>query len=152
MTGNGHANTVETAVAQAPPLGGYKPERDYKAEGEWVRGDPSPFALICFGMTTSMLMFVTTTWSEDTSLIPTVAFYALSFGGLGQFIAGVLDLIKGNTFGGTVFFSYGSFWMGWRGGFINLSEAINPTLVVGATKSGQTLYYGLWALLTLRKL
>jgi hypothetical protein len=37
-------------------------------------------------------MFVVTTWSEDGSFIPTVAWYALAFGGFGQLIAGVLDV------------------------------------------------------------
>ncbi|GAX82079.1 hypothetical protein CEUSTIGMA_g9507.t1 [Chlamydomonas eustigma] len=138
---------VKVTADHVPPLGGYKPERDYNVEGEWVRGDPSPFGLICFGMTTCMLMFVVTTWSEDASLVPTVAWYALAFGGFGQLIAGVLDLIKGNTFGGTVFSSYGCFWIGW-GGF-NYTSLIYPDQIVSITKSGQTLYYGLWALLTL---
>ena len=30
-------------IAEAPPLGGYKPRRVYVAEGEWVRGDPCEF-------------------------------------------------------------------------------------------------------------
>ena len=29
---------------EAPPLGGYTPERRYVAESEWVRGDPCKFA------------------------------------------------------------------------------------------------------------
>ncbi|KAL6754425.1 hypothetical protein V8C86DRAFT_355095 [Haematococcus lacustris] len=32
-----------------------------------VRGNPGPFGLLCFGMTTCMLMFVTTTWSSGVS-------------------------------------------------------------------------------------
>ncbi|EFJ47541.1 hypothetical protein VOLCADRAFT_91961 [Volvox carteri f. nagariensis] len=38
--------------------------------------------------------------------------YAMFYRGFGRFVAGVLELIKGNTFGGTAFASYGAFWMG----------------------------------------
>eukprot|EP00798_Chlamydomonas_sp_ICE-L_P012926 gene12926-5956_t len=159
-----------------------------------MRGDPSSLGLICFGMTTAMLMFIETTWTGDcdTTLKPTVIFYALAFGGLGQLIAGILDFtgpepvidqaqIGGAGVGlnsehkgkggahrhrhrfnlrhkvdqgqhiwwnsGTVFSSYGCFWIGW--GLLEFSIARYPGQFVGATKTGQTLYFGLWALLTL---
>ncbi|KAI8391345.1 GPR1/FUN34/yaaH family-domain-containing protein, partial [Radiomyces spectabilis] len=37
---------------------------------------------------------------------------ALVFGGLAQFIAGYMALFRNNTFGGTLFVSYGAFWAG----------------------------------------
>ncbi len=40
---------------------------------------------------------------------PTLAL-ALAFGGTAQFVAGVIDLRKGNLFGGSAFMSYGAFW------------------------------------------
>eukprot|EP00798_Chlamydomonas_sp_ICE-L_P010565 gene10565-12220_t len=150
MTQTRQRRSVRPADAEvAPPVGGYKPEREYVLEGEWMRGDPSSLGLICFGMTTAMLMFIETTWTGDgdTTLKPTVIFYAIAFGGIGQLIAGILDMIKGNTFGGTVFSSYGCFWIGW--GLLEFSIANYPGQFVGATKTGQTLFFGLWALLTL---
>lgn len=91
-----------------------------------------PFGLLCFGMTTDMLMFITTGWVEkvrswlysnhflrcahDVSLtyvncmhqlvltclqhlctysqsfLPTVICYAAFYGGLGQFVAGILEV------------------------------------------------------------
>ncbi len=39
--------------------------------------------------------------------------YALFYGGFGQLVAGVLELIRGAVFAGTAFSSYGCFWMGW---------------------------------------
>ncbi|GFR45947.1 hypothetical protein Agub_g7413 [Astrephomene gubernaculifera] len=115
-----------------------------KVNDEWVRGDPGPFGLLCFGMTTCMLMFITTRWSEKTFL-PTVFCYALFYGGFGQFVAGVLELIKGNTFGGTAFASYGAFWMGWflLEYLMKSDPAHYPT-----AQTGKTLWCSLWAFLT----
>ncbi len=41
---------------------------------------------------------------------PTLAL-ALAFGGIAQFVAGVVDLRKGSLFGGSAFMSYGAFWV-----------------------------------------
>jgi len=35
----------------------------------------------------------------------------LFYGGMAQFVAGTYELKKGNTFSGTAFCSYGSFWL-----------------------------------------
>ncbi|KAJ9518849.1 hypothetical protein QJQ45_026105 [Haematococcus lacustris] len=86
-----------------------------------VRGNPGPFGLLCFGMTTCMLMFVNTRWSPA--------------------------LIKGNTFSGTAFSSYGCFWMGWF--LFNYLTVDNITPSVTATAmTGDTLWCGLWGVLT----
>ncbi|EFJ47526.1 hypothetical protein VOLCADRAFT_105087 [Volvox carteri f. nagariensis] len=103
---------------------------------EWVRGDPGPFGLLCFGMTTC--------WAES-SFLPTVMCYAMFYGGFGQFVAGVLELIKGNTFGGTAFASYGAFWMGWF--LLELLMKQYPSVYKTAL-TGKTLWCGLWAFLT----
>ncbi|KAG2494229.1 hypothetical protein HYH03_007585 [Edaphochlamys debaryana] len=96
-------------------------------------------------MTTCMLMFITTEWAEKTFL-PTVMCYAMFYGGFGQFVAGVLELIKGNTFGGTAFASYGAFWMGWF--LLEYLMITNKALFVTA-QTGKTLWCGLWSFLTL---
>ncbi len=41
---------------------------------------------------------------------PTLAL-AIAFGGIAQFVAGVVDLRKGSLFGGSAFIAYGSFWV-----------------------------------------
>lgn len=53
-----------------------------------------PFGLLCFGMTTCMLMFITTQWAEK-AFLTTVMMYALFYGGFGQFVAGVLEVRVG---------------------------------------------------------
>ncbi|GIL76403.1 hypothetical protein Vretifemale_5998, partial [Volvox reticuliferus] len=115
------------------------------ATDEWVRGDPGPFGLLCFGMTTCMLMFITTKWAEN-NFLSTVMCYAMFYGGFGQFVAGVLELIKGNTFGGTAFSSYGAFWMGWF--LLKFISKQYSSTFGGAAETGMTLWCGLWAFLT----
>jgi succinate-acetate transporter protein len=39
--------------------------------------------------------------------------YAISYGGLAQFLAGLWEFASGNTFGATVFCSFGMFWWGY---------------------------------------
>uniref|UniRef100_A0A7S0QVQ1 GPR1/FUN34/yaaH family protein n=1 Tax=Chlamydomonas leiostraca TaxID=1034604 RepID=A0A7S0QVQ1_9CHLO len=140
--------------------GSHGSEESYDAKGKtnaavapkarkeaWVRGNPGPFGLLCFGLTTDMLMFITTSWSTG-GFEPTVIAYAAFYGGLGQLIAGVLELIKGNTFAGTAFSSYGCFWMGWfLWKLLEITHTV-PSVVVAA-RTGESLWCGLWAVLTL---
>ncbi|KAG2496012.1 hypothetical protein HYH03_005934 [Edaphochlamys debaryana] len=92
-----------------------------------------------------MLMFITAGWAEKTFL-PTVMCYALFYGGFGQIVAGVLQLIKGNTFGGTAFCSFGAFWMGV---FLLEYLMITDKELFPLAQTGKTLWCGLWAFLSL---
>ncbi|KAG1676088.1 hypothetical protein FOA52_014954 [Chlamydomonas sp. UWO 241] len=123
-----HADHVEHSAALRP---------------SGVRGNPGPLGLLCFGMTTVMLMFIETSWS-DKAFMPTVIAYAAFYGGLGQFVAGILELIKGNTFAGTAFASYGCFWMGWF--LLEFLSTIDPGMPFSTT--GKTLWLALWGVLT----
>ncbi|GIL76413.1 hypothetical protein Vretifemale_5992 [Volvox reticuliferus] len=95
-------------------------------------------------MTTCMLMFIHTNWSGP-NFLPTVMTYAMFYGGFGQFVAGVLELIKGNTFGGTAFCSYGAFWMGW---FLLEFLSHQDSVMYPIALVGKTLWCALWAVLT----
>ncbi|MEW5308094.1 MAG: hypothetical protein WDW38_000080 [Sanguina aurantia] len=114
-----------------------------------------PFGLLCFGMTTCMLMFVTTTWASP-AFIPMVIAYALMYGGLGQLLAGILEIIKGNTFAGTAFSSYGCFWLGFAVieyiSIVDKSYGINIVGgfpgATGPNFTGKSLWFGLWGILT----
>ncbi|KAJ9532993.1 hypothetical protein QJQ45_018082 [Haematococcus lacustris] len=112
-----------------------------------VRANPGPFGLLCFGMTTCMLMFTTTKWSPG-GFLPVVVAYAAFFGGFGQLVAGVLELIRGATFAGTAFSCYGCFWLGW---FLWKLLEIQKTVasVTATALTGDTLWCGLWAVFTL---
>lgn len=75
-------------------------------------GNPAPLGLLAFGMTTFFLMGIDALWSGKL-FIGSVIGYAYAYGGFAQMVAGVLELLKGNSFAGTAFFSYGSFWISW---------------------------------------
>ncbi|KAJ9533874.1 hypothetical protein QJQ45_026963 [Haematococcus lacustris] len=128
---HGHGMMVPAAVP--PPPG--------------VRANPGPFGLLCFGMTTCMLMFTTTKWSPG-GFLPVVVTYAAFFGGFGQLVAGILELIRGATCAGTAFSCYGCFWLGW---FLWKLLEIQKTVasVTATALTGDTLWCGLWAVFTL---
>ena len=72
--------------------------------------DPAPLGLAAFAFTTFLLSFANAGWlpkETATVVLPLAIFY----GGLGQILAGVFEMRKGNTFGFTAFSSYGGFWL-----------------------------------------
>ncbi|KAG2494244.1 hypothetical protein HYH03_007599 [Edaphochlamys debaryana] len=160
---------------RSPGLGGPR------EGGEWVRGDPGPLGLICQGINTwcvgglgaggqeprawadplhhrlslaIMLFFTAARWAEAAFLSVALS-YGVCIGGAAQVLAGVLELIKGNTFGGTTFVLYGAGWGGWyllhraaaevgQG----LQEAPEDPDVARAARAGMALWAGLWMFLT----
>ena len=107
--------------------------------------NPAALGLVGFGLTTVLLSLV------NAGIMPpggeaVVIPLALTYGGLIQIIAGILEFRLGNTFGMTAFLSYGAFWWWFavtlllnKGGLIDLSAA-GPTMGVAL---------GLWGVLTL---
>jgi succinate-acetate transporter protein len=73
---------------------------------------------------------------------PTLAL-AIAFGGTAQFIAGVVDLRKGNMFGGSAFMSYGAFW--WSLFFLLY---VQPKTGVPAGKPEELGFFLMWTLFT----
>ena len=83
---------------------------EYASESARSIADPAPLGLSAFALTTFLLSLV------NAKLIPAgaepVVFgLALAYGGLGQFLAGMWEFRKGNTFGATAFGSFGAFWI-----------------------------------------
>ena len=68
----------------------------------------SPLGLIAFGMTTVMLSFHNVSAYEMNTMIIGMGFF---YGGIAQLIAGIFEIKKSHTFGGTAFCSYGAFWL-----------------------------------------
>ncbi len=64
-----------------------------------------------FALSTFILNIVNAGW-VDPKTIGIVMPVALFYGGLAQFMAGMWDVRRGDTFGATCFSSYGAFWMG----------------------------------------
>ena len=77
----------------------------------------SPLGLIAFGMTTVMLSFHNVSAYDMNTMIIGMGFF---YGGIAQLIAGIFEIKKSHTFGGTAFCSYGAFWMSFC--FINFGN------------------------------
>ncbi|HEY4023903.1 MAG TPA: acetate uptake transporter [Pseudonocardiaceae bacterium] len=72
--------------------------------------DPAPLGLVGFAATTFVLSF-TNAGLVNAATVYAVLPLALFYGGLAQFVAGMWEFRKGNTFGATAFPTYGAFWM-----------------------------------------
>ena len=72
--------------------------------------DPAPLGLVGFAATT-LVLSVTNAGLVSPSVVYAVLPLALFYGGLAQFVAGVIEFRRGNTFGATAFPTYGAFWM-----------------------------------------
>lgn len=72
--------------------------------------DPAPLGLAAFALTTFLLSLFNAGLLPEVGIavvFPLAAFY----GGLAQFVAGIMEFRNNNTFGATAFTSYGAFWL-----------------------------------------
>jgi hypothetical protein len=69
--------------------------------------NPAPLGLLGFGLTTVLLNLHNAGLFELSSMILAMG---LTYGGVAQIIAGIMEFRKGNTFGAVAFTSYGLFW------------------------------------------
>jgi succinate-acetate transporter protein len=109
-------------------------------------GNPAPLGLLAFGMTTAMLMFVDAGWAES-DFAYVVAMYAVVYGGLGQVLVAIFELMKGSSFSFAVFFSYGAFWLGWAFLFIERKKDYS-TYSEAEYRTGMALFFSLWGVLS----
>jgi len=72
--------------------------------------NPAPLGLFGFATTTFLLSMLNAGWFPIVKDLPLMMATAFVFGGAAQFIAGLLEYPRGNTFGFVAFTSYGSFW------------------------------------------
>jgi uncharacterized protein len=79
--------------------------------------DPAPLGLAGFALTTFLLSGHNASWIPDLIWVG----FALFYGGLAQFCAGMWEFRNRNVFGATAFSTYGGFWMG-LGIFVVLGE------------------------------
>ena len=90
--------------------------------------DPAPLGLAGFAMTT-MVLSVVNAGILNAALAPTVLALALFYGGATQFMAGMWEFRRGNTFGAVAFSSYGAFWLSYW--FLATFIISNPRLLLG---------------------
>jgi succinate-acetate transporter protein len=103
--------------------------------------NPTPLGLIGFGLSTILLSL------HNVGLFPndvSILAMALFFGGFAQVVAGIMEFIKGNTFGFTAFTSYGAFW--WTLAAIWVLPKLN--VVDAVTPGSMAAYMFLWGLFT----
>ncbi len=101
--------------------------------------NPAPLGLLGFGMTTVLLNL------HNAELIPlSVVIVTMGFalGGAAQIIAGIMEYLKGNTFGATAFTAYGFFW--WSLIFI----WIKPFNLQALDPNSMGFYLLLWCIFT----
>jgi succinate-acetate transporter protein len=73
--------------------------------------DPAPLGLAAFALTTFVLR-AHNAFGESTVPLFAVLGFAIFYGGLAQFLAGMWEFRNRNVFGATAFATYGGFWFG----------------------------------------
>jgi uncharacterized protein len=90
--------------------------------------DPAPLGLAGFALTTFVLSMFNAGLVSKTGE-PVVLGLALAYGGVAQFLAGMWEFRKGNTFGATAFSSYGAFWISYWAFVAFFAKGVPPTAV-----------------------
>lgn len=102
--------------------------------------NPSPLGLLGFGLTTILLNIHN---AGITSLSIVIVAMGIALGGLAQIIAGILAFKNNNTFGGTAFVAYGTFW--WS---LVLIWMLGGVKVAAADLTSMGFYLLLWGIFT----
>jgi len=115
--------------------------------------NPGPLGLCGFALTTLVLSLynVGAGQPENNPFAAgeVVIGLAVAYGGLAQFIAGQWEFVKGNTFGATVFTSYGAFWISFAGILIPGFGSLTPYGTDGvAINNALGIYLTAWGFIT----
>lgn len=81
------------------------------AETRQTIADPAPLGLAAFALTTFTFCGITAGWLPSDEAAVALA-PALLYGGIAQFVAGIIALFRNDVFAGTALASYGCFWAG----------------------------------------
>lgn len=103
--------------------------------------NPAPLGLMGFGLSTILLNIHNAGFAQLSVAIVAMGIF---YGGLAQFVAGLFEFKRGNTFGATAFTSYGLFWFSLVG--IWLIPAIGS--VVATPESFLGYYFAVWGIFT----
>jgi len=74
--------------------------------------NPAPLGLAAFALTTFLLSAANAHWMKGNATGDAWVPYALAYGGIAQFLAGMWEFRNRNVFGATAFSTYGAFWIG----------------------------------------
>lgn len=118
--------------------------------------DPGPLGLSAFALTTFILSLINI-GARGVTTPNVVVSCALGYGGLVQLLAGMWEFAAGNTFGATVFSSYGGFWISyglilspWTGIAAAYSDPIELEHAIGFYLFGWVIFTVIIALAALR--
>jgi succinate-acetate transporter protein len=106
--------------------------------------DPGPLGLGAFAMTTFVLSCFNSDIVHNAPLESVVLPLALFYGGLAQFLAGMWEFRKNNTFGALAFTSFGAFWLS----FAAYVKFVVPKLPPDGVHEATGLYLLAWAIFT----
>jgi succinate-acetate transporter protein len=107
-----------------------------------LTANPAPVGLMGFGMTTVMLNLHNAGFFPLGTMVLGLGIF---YGGLAQFIAGILEWKKGNTFGTTAFMSFGAFWLS----LVALLVMPEMGLAKAPATSAMVAYLVIWGVFTL---
>ena len=74
--------------------------------------NPAPLGLAAFALTTFLLSAANAHWMKGNATGDAWLPYALAYGGIAQFLAGMWEFRNRTVFGATAFSTYGAFWIG----------------------------------------
>lgn len=111
-------------------------------------GNSSPMGLFAFATTTLILSFINA-GARGVHNSNVMLGCALFYGGVVQVIAGIWELIIENTFGATVFTTYGGFWLSYAAICLNAFDITGSYTSTSELQNALGLYLIAWALVTL---
>ncbi|KAL4419599.1 hypothetical protein ABPG77_001653 [Micractinium sp. CCAP 211/92] len=121
---------------------GPNPKTEYKVVQREQVANPAPLGLFAFGYTTALLQGANTSIT-DASAGQLAACFGMFYGGLAQFLAGMWEFKRQNTFGAAAFTSYGAFWMGFA-----LLQILVATKIFSIGHNADQMFLSLWGILT----
>ncbi|TKX21070.1 acetate permease A [Elsinoe australis] len=109
--GNPLAHIETSDSARFPAFGGEFQPGTYRSTEQRKFANPAPLGLSAFALTTFVLSLINlqTRGVAEPNIVVGAAF---AYGGLVQLLAGMWEMVVGNTFGATALSSYGGFWIG----------------------------------------
>ena len=100
-----------------------------------------PLGLLAFGTTTAILSAGLCTIAENDRNAALTVGFAFGFGGVVQFLAGIIEFVRNNEFSATAFCVYGGFWLSY-----GIWKIMETTGVFIPERNSLSYYAAAWAI------